>query len=665
MSGGGGAIGFVAGKSYALQSIDGLNDFQAERGGVIGERNTIYAGSFMGLTGSVFVIGGGPADWIPIIGFDPANVIGDPGGIAPLLFCQVVGGGNVVDPAGADFNGFLDVWGAENLIENCNETKVWGTSNRISDSVAVWLLGSGIIAGPGLENSFIFAPESGGTVVSAGSNIVFADYTAVGSAGRALIVGRDIATFDTFDGGAAFGVGHRIGVSPVSVYGGTPFSLIFGESNRTFDLASAGGLYVGGSENAVDNSPMSKIHGFRNRLFAAPSSEVSGTSNDLGISTPSLSYCRVWGHDNIINDTVSLFGFNSVWGWDNNVDGMWILVNGTGNVVHAGSMGATIFGNTHDYFGFACFVSGQNCIVDSAQWSGLFGEGISLTASEGSWLFGAGITGADCHWTGAIGLNHDIGGACNFVAGYAHVVRGAGNIVAGQEHQVDDFKTGTPEANAVFGGENLVGGVDSIVAGRKHIVSDAIGKVALFGYGHEANGGTEFSLWFGKEITNGWYSSFMHGTGKDALGNWVGQNFPEVALWGKTVDATETELFLDGPGGSAVLSTANWGTKGAYLLDVLILAHRTDVRGQVKIWRKVLIVTEAPGSDALVIQDPSMSSSWSTSLGNESSWDFELDWQTLPSDYIRFLATGYAGESIHWQVSIRGVHAIEGVDYVP
>jgi hypothetical protein len=157
----------------------------------------------------------------------------------------------------------------------------------------------------------------------------------------------------------------------------------------------------------------------------------------------------------------------------------------------------------------------------------------------------------------------------------------------------------------------------------------------------------------------------MHGTGKDALGNWVGQNFPEVALWGKTVDATETELFLDGPGGSAVLSTANWGTKGAYLLDVLILAHRTDVRGQVKIWRKVLIVTEAPGSDALVIQDPSMSSSWSTSLGNESSWDFELDWQTLPSDYIRFLATGYAGESIHWQVSIRGVHAIEGVDYVP
>jgi len=667
MSGGGGAIDFVAGKAYALQSIDGLNDFRADRGGVIGERNVVYGGAFMGITGSVFVIGGGPAAWIPIIGFDPANVIGDPDEIAPLLFCQVTGGGNVVDPAGADYMGFVEVWGAQNTVLNCSETKVWGSSNLIENAIAVWLWGSGITAGPGLENSFIFAPESGNTVVSAGSNIVFADFSEIGSDGRALIVGSGINTYENCNGSAVFGWAHRIGVdsSGYMAFGGTPGSLIFGQGNRTLDFDEIGYLYVGGANNQVDHSPFSKVHGSENRVFAAPFSEVFGIANDLGISTPSMEYGRIWGHDNVVNDTISLFGFNSVWGWNNDVDGMGALVNGMGNTIRAGSMGASVFGNLNDYFGVATLIVGQLCLVDGSQWSGLFGESISLTNSENSWFFGDSITGADCHFSGALGTGIDIGGTCNFAAGYGHLVRGAGNIVAGQENQVDDFKTGEPEANAVFGGENMVGGVDSIVAGRKHSVVDTVGKIALFGYGHEAAGGTEFGLWFGKEVTNGWYSSFMHGTGKDALGNWVGQNFPEVALWGKTTDATETELFLDGPGGHEVLTTGNWGENGAYFIEVMILAHRTDVRGQVKIWKQVLVVTEDPGSAALVVLNPSMSSVWSTSLGNESSWDFEIDWQTLPVDYIRFLATGYAGETIHWQVSIRGVHAIQGAYYVP
>lgn len=680
MSGGGGAIDFVPGKAYALQSINGLNDFRPDRGGVIGERNTIYGGNYSGLSGAVLCFGGGP-DWSAIIGFDPANTIGDPDEVAPLFFCQVVGGGNVVDPAGTVPNWLLDIFGVMNTIENCNVVKVWGPANHAANCSGSWFIGTQIDAGPGVSGSFVFSPDQP-SIISAGSNIVFADEVEIANTGRALVVGHGTRTSGEGGGSTVLGIDHLVGFDPTLLLsGGTPYSLIFGLGHRTYDSAEQGRLFVGGDGNTSDNSPgafiwgggnsasgsdLARIHGTGNSIVNSPGSEIFGADNSIGVEGVSTSpNSRIWGHDNTVNDTSSLFGSNSILGWDNVVDGLGAMIHGAGNTVFAGTLGATIFGNYNDVFGAATMVVGQLCSVDSAAWSGLFGESISLTDSEDSWLFGESITGADCHFTGAIGNGIDIGGTCNFAAGHSHLVRGAGNIVAGQANRVYDFKTGMPEANAVFGSENLVGGVDSIVAGRKHSVIDTTGKVALFGYGHEAGYGSEYSLWFGKGVLNGWYSSLMHGTGKDALGNPVGQNFPEIALWGKTTDATTTELFLDGPGGDKVLSTANWGARGAYLLDVLILAHRTDVRGQVKIWRKVLIVTEDPGADALVIQDPSMSSSWSTSLGNESSWSFSIDWQTLPTDYIRFQATGYSGESIHWQVMIRGAQAIEGVDYVP
>jgi len=410
------------------------------------------------------------------------------------------------------------VAGSSNIVWSTNpvrNTAVFGTSNWVgaySDPA-----GNCIVAGEqndidGMYNS-VFGYANlvvgywNGNLVGGEYNEVNGNDNLVGGVSNSVTLSSNIVagSYNDVDGDwcAVFGSGNTAGGAGATGYSviagsgntwGTYYSVVFGESNTIGATYLSGHSLVHGYNNSVEGDSVNE-YGY-NYVFGN-SHDVDGDYNAVfGYSHDvNNNYCAVFGNDHTIGATIAsvgsvvggyshdvdggfgpgVHGYNTVFGYDHNIDGD---MNG-------------VFGRSHTIIGHSNLVGGSTHTISGVVHLCVIGGELHTinTGSLRSAIFGSQNT---------IGATY--GSPASLIAGGFNTVDGSSSIV-GYNCVVAYAADVDGDYNAVFGSDQTVAGDYNAVFGYSHVVP--VDASAVFGYDHTLASGSDYCLVGGQSHTVG------------------------------------------------------------------------------------------------------------------------------------------------------------------
>jgi len=457
----------------------------------------------------------------------------------------------------------------------------------------------------------------------------------------------------------------------------TPYSLVAG-GNNTVDGSSGAVGY-----NCVVGYSCTVAHDY-NAVFGDTNTVncegcgVFGSNNTVAGTFDSL-YSLVAGESNTVDGVIGSAGYNCVVGYSCDVDGGYNAVFGNANTCASyygliggvasylyvnsknsiawgedvrvgfttGAPGTLAVGKNIDstgyfnskggeYFGYGCLVG--NTLVASGAYSYLFGTNLTLTGAtyEYTMVCGSGVTvGAtnSSSWSAVFGKNHNVDGFGG--QGY--------NLVAGDSQNVDAAYSCTMGAYNTTGGNFVFAHGDTCTVSQDYALARGDHCVASAKYG-AATGYATVARWWGQKVHSGFTpTTSTPGESQNTLVLSAScEHIGSPAVW--------RQLWPDGDGGSASLGMV---VDTTYYFHFLVVARKKGQAGtpQTKTWYGRFAVQRDSGASTLV--GSSVTADFSTSAGDEASWDFQI---SVVSDAIVFEGKGSADGTnpTHFQLHVYG-----------
>ncbi len=229
-----------------------------------------------------------------------------------------------------------------------------------------------------------------------------------------------------------------------------------------------------------------------------------------------------------------------------------------------------------------------------------------------------------------------IGGGSNQVNGDYGVAGGSSNYVGGSQ-------------GTAFGSSNSVNGEAALTLGQQNIANG----LASFAIGSGCTAAVDYSSATGKSAL-----AYLYGQRAHSAGNLVILGDAQVStliLRGTTVDATPTDLLLDGPGGSAFPVQA---ATGAWMIKGTAIACRTDgaaTMGSCKGFTLDGMLSTVNGS--LLLNNSSSGSVSASTVGTANGTITAAITMKVASDVFSIVVTGGAMD-IKWVVRLELVETI-------